>query len=62
MSLLRVCGWCRKYMGWKPGGNGVTHGICTPCLKKLKQEMAAVKLKDRYDFDQEEKCGQPREE
>ena len=48
-------------MGWRPGGNGITHGICTPCLTKLKQEIAVMKLKD-YDMDREERFGQPIEE
>lgn len=28
--MIRLCMWCRRYMGIKPG-KGYTHGICEPC-------------------------------
>lgn len=32
-DLIRLCAWCGANMGTKPGGNGITHGLCDSCLK-----------------------------
>ena len=42
--LKRVCSWCSKtmgykYMGYKDGGEGVTHGICPECYAKVLDEI-----------------------
>lgn len=36
-ALQRVCAWCGKTMGWKPGGPGITHGICQDCQHQLRR-------------------------
>lgn len=33
-QLHRVCAWCGKHMGYKPGGSGETHGICDVCAEQ----------------------------
>ena len=35
-----VCAWCGKDMGEKDGEGieGISHGVCEQCLKKLKVE------------------------
>lgn len=38
--MKRVCAWCKKYMGEKPGGPGISHGICDECQEII---MAAPK-------------------
>lgn len=35
-ELVIICAWCGKHLGTKPGGDGVTHGICADCAKTLK--------------------------
>jgi hypothetical protein len=37
-ELKRICAWCKKDMGSKPGGDGITHGICDDCVKKIEDE------------------------
>lgn len=32
--LQIVCCRCDKYIGQKPGGNGITHGFCDSCEKE----------------------------
>ena len=38
--MVRVCAWCQKFIGLKPGGglNGVTHGICKSCMTEFKDQ------------------------
>ena len=36
--MKRVCSWCDKDMGEKPGGEGVTHGICDECIERIMAE------------------------
>lgn len=31
---IRKCSWCGKFMGFKKGITGVTHGMCDECYKK----------------------------
>ena len=35
--MKRLCAWCGKELGEKPGGepDDVTHGICKKCMEKL---------------------------
>ena len=33
--MKRICSWCGKDMGSKPGGAGTTDGICESCKAKL---------------------------
>jgi len=35
--VIRVCGWCRLFLGVKPPFSewAVTHGICVPCQTRL---------------------------
>ena len=28
------CAWCEADLGERPGGEGVTHGICAPCAER----------------------------
>ena len=32
-TVIRVCGWCKCWMGGAPADSGlpVSHGICDPC-------------------------------
>jgi hypothetical protein len=36
-----VCAWCEKTIGYKPG-EGITHGICQPCMEALLGTAEAV--------------------
>jgi len=40
-KMKMVCSYCGKDMGEKDGGGveGVSHGICEECLKKLQTEV-----------------------
>jgi hypothetical protein len=35
--MKRVCSWCRKDMGEKPG-EGITHGMCPECVAEFSAE------------------------
>ena len=40
--LTIICAYCKRLLGHKEGGQGVTHSICTVCLEeqnKLLEEM-----------------------
>ncbi|HSH69485.1 MAG TPA: hypothetical protein VK997_06180 [Deferrisomatales bacterium] len=32
--LSVICAWCGTSLGAKPGGEGVSHGICPPCARR----------------------------
>lgn len=34
-----ICAWCKKFLGWKLGGSGTTHGICKNCKKQMEAEI-----------------------
>ncbi len=36
--MIRVCGWCGIVIGESPEGEGITHGMCPKCLKKMIDE------------------------
>lgn len=36
--MTRICAWCGKKLGDKPGGGGSTHTICDECLKETKDK------------------------
>ena len=38
-----VCAWCKRVIGEKQGGKGVTHGICPECLAKLQAEIVTLR-------------------
>lgn len=40
-----ICCKCGKELGWKAGGNGVSHGLCNPCLAGYQEELAGLKAK-----------------
>jgi hypothetical protein len=42
--VTRVCTWCKRVMGTKPGGpdSMVSHGICRDCLKKVRAEASGA--------------------
>jgi hypothetical protein len=33
--MVRECGWCKKVLGFKRGGKGITTGMCKRCRNKL---------------------------
>ena len=40
--MLRVCAWCRRILGLKRGGAGVTHGMCCRCFRRVCQRPAPL--------------------
>jgi len=61
--VKRVCGWCQKTLGYKPGV-GTTHGICRKCKAKLLAEIEggssvidykAMLVEVLYELDQYQK-------
>ena len=50
--MLRVCSWCDKSMGWKPGSGSVTSGICLSCyeveISKIKSKPNGTLADGRY--------------
>lgn len=38
-----ICCKCGKELGWKSGGDGVSHGLCNPCLAQYQEELAGLK-------------------
>lgn len=46
--MKRVCSWCKKDMGEKPGpADWVTHGICEDCEKKMTAQLDAAEAKKK---------------
>ena len=43
--MIRQCAWCNKIMGHKGTKQGITHGICPTCLKKMTAELKKKKEK-----------------
>ena len=35
------CAWCGAHMGGNPLSSRVSHGICQPCMDKIKTEQQA---------------------
>ena len=33
--MIRRCAWCGKILGETPTGEGITHGICAPCMDAM---------------------------
>ena len=33
--IARVCAWCDRVLGTKPGPPGVTHAMCDSCAPKF---------------------------
>ena len=46
--LKIVCADCKKDLGEKAGGEGVTHGLCPECYLIRRQEIEEMKIQDRY--------------
>jgi hypothetical protein len=47
-----VCSACQRYLGTQPPfhDKGVTHGLCTPCAVRQRQELRTLVLsRDRAD-------------
>ena len=42
--IMRVCCDCKKILGYKPGPDCVSHGICDDCLDKKLKAMKPVKV------------------
>ena len=40
--MLRICCYCGDVIGEKPGGEGVTHGVCSDCLEIQQEAIEAV--------------------
>jgi hypothetical protein len=45
-NMKRICSWCEKDLGEKPG-EGETHTICEPCKHKLLGQLPTVEEYDR---------------
>lgn len=43
--LKSICAWCDKELGEKPGGDGISHGICPSCSKDLLSDYFQSKKK-----------------
>ncbi|MFP3867815.1 MAG: hypothetical protein ACLFUU_06600 [Desulfobacteraceae bacterium] len=56
MSLTIVCFECKRVVGVKGGGNGVTHTICGRCLRK---SLKPVILREQAKEQQEGKGSWP---
>lgn len=44
-----VCSHCQAILGYKEGGDGVSHGVCPPCKEKqlkLLEEMIEEQKKE----------------
>jgi|MudIll2142460700_1097286.scaffolds.fasta_scaffold94993_2 hypothetical protein len=37
-----VCAWCKRDMGERMGGYGITHGICASCKALLMDELQQI--------------------
>lgn len=45
--MFRICAWCEKPLGWKPGKDILTHGICLACAALVfPEEMNLLKPGD----------------
>lgn len=47
-----VCAECKKILGYKEGGEGISHGLCDECLEKqykLLEEMIKEQKKESKD-------------
>jgi len=42
--LQVLCAWYGASLGEKPGGDGVSHGVCPACLEKLLAHLEASRL------------------
>ena len=38
--MIRTCSWCGEVMGTTLEGEGITHGMCEACLKKVDAHVA----------------------
>ena len=43
-----ICMDCKRDLGEKAGGEGVTHGLCPECYLIRRQEIEEMKIQDRY--------------
>lgn len=34
-----VCSWCKKKIGEKEGGEGISHSVCPECKLKVEEEI-----------------------
>lgn len=39
------CAWCRKGLGTKPGGDGITHGMCQECADRMLADFRVDRVK-----------------
>jgi hypothetical protein len=42
--LKIVCAWCGKVMGYKEGGDGITHGMCADCYAAMEREIEEMEI------------------
>lgn len=50
--LTVICAYCKKHLGTKEGGEGVSHGICPECLEeqnRLLEEMVKEQNANRQN-------------
>ena len=43
-----ICMDCKRYLGKKAGGDGVSHGLCPECYLIRREEIEEMKRQDRY--------------
>jgi hypothetical protein len=49
-DLQRICSWCQKDMGTVPSDKtGVSHGICSDCLKKQQADLGKWQMGQQND-------------
>ena len=56
--MIRICAWCKKYMGQTDRGNWskTTHTICPECKKMMQKDLEDLREKpaleplDTYDL------------
>lgn len=44
--ILRLCMTCKLVLGIKPGGDGISHGICDECRAEMEREARRMIVAD----------------
>lgn len=51
MALSIICSYCRKDMGTKEGGDGITHSCCPECLSVVMAEIETIPIEEEGPYD-----------